>query len=343
MEKFEHRVWSLRPSAKLRLSSGILLPMHSEVVSLSSPVMAALLQKGKKDKDHCIVCTAQHDWTFSKDAWLLWLACVYAHHLGPLSKAEMIGAGNAAVRSALLLTSVLKCQISVADRLLELAWGAETALLHVSGQWSTSLWTPVRWLSATDRFSYCWHVDSGTNEHRWCETIWTSSGIPEVRVLRLSPSAAAEFRACYLRLLMDILSLVPLVPCYEVVGTVKALLSCEVSAGHTDLLNEVAKVCSRSPVFLKALIKSTTQVLPPSYSASHLPEYIITELNCCKEQPGSIKTMSASACIEAAPYCRQDATSNDPLAVPVLHDNPTDDTYTHSSSCWDSDTLWMND
>eukprot|EP00877_Chromochloris_zofingiensis_P003045 jgi/Chrzof1/12741/Cz07g05260.t1 len=310
MEQFEQRLWSLNPSAKLRLCSGLLIPMHKEVVTLASPVLAALLFHGFQDKDHCLVCSVPKDWGFCKaeykSIWLLWLAFVYAPILGPLYDELLDSICPSQAKDLLQLATVLQSPAGLNERIRMKVWGSSEAMVEVSEPGSDVKWAVVRWLGSQEGTCYSWHLCSGPegSEHRWCE----KNGVYGA-VLRLTREAAKQFRAGYLTIMSDALDLVPHVPCDEVAVTAKALLACELGCGHSELMELVLKACSRSPEFQRALINCCVAPCHPSYNSMELPDYVVSNVSC-NDSRKSLKCMSTG--IKLTPVT--------PTSSPELHD-----------------------
>lgn len=167
------------------------------------------------------------DWPYTnqeaKATWLLWLAYVHAPHLVPVDK-EIIGSLSAdKARDLLQLADLLKSAPVLVHEIRSSLWGSQDALVAMVDPVTNAKWVPVRWLGADEHTSYTWRFCDGIDgkEHRWCERTYES-----VNVLRMTASATADFRASFLKVIVDGLSLVPLAPCDEVARTARSLLAC---------------------------------------------------------------------------------------------------------------------
>eukprot|EP00877_Chromochloris_zofingiensis_P003049 jgi/Chrzof1/12745/Cz07g06010.t1 len=300
MEGFEQRLWSLSPSAKLRLTSGHILPIHRELAVLASPVLAALLYRSTEDRDRCIVLHVPKEWPFAKQEakliWLLWLAFVYAPHLGPIDN-DVIGSLSAdQAKDLLQLADLLKSTPVLVDRIRSTLWASHGGLVAIINPETKVEWAPVKWLGSDDNTSYIWQVCEGVHgcEHRWCERT-----LDTVNVLRMTASAAAQFREAYLKVINNALNLVPLAPCDEVARTAQALLACEWASGHTDLLQAVMQTCSRCPEFQRAYILSSLGIQkPPAYDSAQLTPHVITSIS---NQQCNLKNVQALVCVNTMP------------------------------------------
>lgn len=259
--------------------------MHKEMVQFASPVLAALFQKCTEDKDRCIVCSVPRDWpqckAEAKDAWLSWLWYVYLPYTGAAAGGKILGK----TREVLLLAEKLGSQTGVMERIIGQTWGTMSTLVELMHPGEAS-WAPIIWIDQPGDALYSWQVFDGAlgRECRFYQT--GAMCVPHV--LRLSPAAAEEFRAAYLSVLADALSLVPHFngeDLSKVVHTVLALLSCEVAAGHSDLMDQVSTTCSKCPEFLRAVILGSLQNGSyADFSNIPLPDAVLTQITCSPER-----------------------------------------------------------
>eukprot|EP00877_Chromochloris_zofingiensis_P003058 jgi/Chrzof1/12753/Cz07g06090.t1 len=323
MECFEQRLWSLNPSAKLRLTSGHILPMHKEIATLGSPVLAALLYRGTEDKDRCTVVQVPKDWAYAKQeakqTWLLWLAFVYAPHLGPVDK-EIIGSLSAdKAKDLLQLADLLKSAPVLIDRIRSTLWSSLGGLVEIIHPETKARWVPVRWLGAADNTSYTWHICDGVNgsEHRWC-----TRTLDTVNVLRMTANAAQEFRTAYLKVIGDALNLVPLAPCDEVARTARALLACEWAAGHTELMQAVMHTCGRCPKFQRAYLTTSLTIQQlPLYDGAQLYPCVVNSVTCQQSSVNHVQAIVEVTAVPAAASPSQDSTVPlSPVIGSILND-----------------------
>eukprot|EP00877_Chromochloris_zofingiensis_P003640 jgi/Chrzof1/13277/Cz07g27080.t1 len=301
MQAFEHLLWSWTPSVKLKLSNGLIIPMHKEIIRFVSPVLTAMFARGTADKEHCCVCPVPRDWPQSKpeakDTWLLWLWYVYLPYMGN-STVEELSMDPTRARDVLVLAEKLGSQAAVIDQITASAWGSGHALIELAHPGDIS-WAAISWSSKPGEARYSWQVCEGPlgTEYRFFQI--GRQSVPHV--LRFSPSGAAEFRAAYMKVLEDTLALCPYVPVEEVVHSVLPLLACDVSAGHHELLDQVSAVCSRCPDFLRAFILGSLDSMQACDTADiPLSDFIITKVSCA-DRRSNLKVIQGDVTTEAAP------------------------------------------